>query len=720
MFAEIIFPVSGKIRKALLEGRVPLGARVLAPKGRGYQVGIVFKELLEAEDLLPGDPPLPILDDRPIIPSGLWSFLKWVSWYYQAPLTKVIKTALPSPLLRAPSAKVALSEEGKALLPEGLPLVVGLKRAGKRGLSLETIKRNYGEESLKLTKEWLKKGLLQEVIKKPSRSSSALSILEPEDLNRVKITPSKSQKTALEAIVKGLKKGYQPFLLHGITGSGKTWIYIEAAREVLAQGKKVLVLVPEIALIGAIEAAFVAEFGQDVALLHSFLPPKERSESWIKAAQGGYPIIIGARSAIFAPLEDIGLIIIDEEHDPSYKQEEGLRYQARDLALARGKLTKAGVILGSATPSIKSYYLARKGRLRLLSLKERPSGSRLPRVHLIDLTRVKKVGYLISSPLIEAIEKRLKLQEQVILFINRRGFATLVACQRCGYQFRCLNCSVALTYHKEEGVLRCHYCGLALKALPQCPACGQGRLEILGLGTERVVEEIRRLLPQARVERLDRDLARNPRRLQTVLKAFGQREVDILVGTQMISKGHHFPGVTLVGVILADLSLNFPDFKAPEKTFQLLVQVAGRSGRASTGEVIIQSFNPGHYSLRYALRHDYQGFYETEISLREELNWPPFSRLASLIWESTSAEAGEKVARALEALSSQVPPEVEILGPAATSRPRLKGRWRWQVILKAASVVALHQGLAKAQELARKAGRGHPLRLIVDIDPEDS
>ncbi|MBA2848134.1 primosomal protein N' [Thermosulfuriphilus ammonigenes] len=720
MFAEILFPATGKSEKVYLEEETLPGVRVLSPGKTRPRIGLVLRELPPESDLFPRKTGVSVLDKVPVISPDLLSFLQWVSWYYQSSLAQVIRTALPRELLHPPRPRVCLSAEGREILPVSIPLVARLRRAGRRGLTLETIQRSYGPGALKMVREWLKKGLLKEACPL-SQKGRPLSIISPEILDQTRtITPTTAQKAAAAVISQSLSGDFHPFLLHGVTGSGKTWVYIKAVSEVLKRGKSALILVPEIALIGALEGAFVAEFGQEVALFHSFLSERQRTETWLKACRGKCRIVIGARSAIFVPLKDLGLIVVDEEHDPSYKQEEGLRYQARDLALARGQMAGATVILGSATPSIKSYYLARKGRLRLISLRQRASGQRLPQTRIVDLTQVERPGYLLSRPLLEALKERLRGGEQAIVFVNRRGFATLVVCHRCGYQFRCLNCSVALTYHKEEGELRCHYCGLTLKALPQCPACGQGRLEILGLGTQRVAEELARLLPEARIGRLDRDVARSPGRLKKVLDDFQQGELNILVGTQMLSKGHHFPRVTLVGVILADLSLNFPDFRAPERTFQLLVQVAGRSGRERSGEVIVQTFSPGHYSLRHALRHDYEGFYQTEIGLRQELNWPPFSRLASLLWETPAKETGETLARALERLPELVSPALEVLGPAEASHHRLKGRWRWQIVFKAPNITTLHQGLKQAQDLIREASPPGPFRIVVDIDPEET
>ncbi|UCD85298.1 MAG: primosomal protein N', partial [Deltaproteobacteria bacterium] len=420
------------------------------------------------------------------------------------------------------------------------------------------------------------------------------------------------QRKALEQINRGLSsRNFSPFLIYGITGSGKTEVYLQAIAGVLSSGGEALVLVPEISLTPQLVSRFRARFGDDVAVLHSSLSEGERYDEWRRIKRGEVRIAIGARSAIFAPFENLRIIVVDEEHDSSYKQEERLKYNARDLAVLRAKLSRGVVVLGSATPSLESYYNAVKEKFTFLKLPDRIGDSTLPAVELVDLKEEwQEKGKSISPRLREAIDANLAQRGQAILFLNRRGFAPFVLCRECGYVFDCPNCSVSLIYHFQERELVCHYCNHSLSAPTFCPNCKGVRVELLGLGTERLEEEIKGSFPEARADRMDRDTTARKHAHQMILERFNKGEVDILIGTQMVTKGLDYPNVTLVGVISADLSLNFPDFRASERTFQLLTQVAGRAGRGkATGKVIIQSFNPDHYSIQFACQHDYQGFY---------------------------------------------------------------------------------------------------------------
>lgn len=519
-------------------------------------------------------------------------------------------------------------------------------------------------------------------------------------------------------------KAYAPFLLHGITGSGKTEIYLRAAEAVLAKGRQVLVLVPEIALATQLEGHFCSRFGNAVALLHSGLSGGQRFDQWSLLLKGEAQIAIGARSAIFAPLADPGLIIVDEEHDPAYKQEDGLRYNARDLALLRGLQQQATVILGSATPAVSSYYQTEQGKFRLLTMTRRVEDRPLPTVQVVDLKEVKTVsGFppLFSPQLIRALKENLSAGQQSLVFLNRRGFANLMLCKDCGRPVQCEHCQVSLTLHKKAGVLLCHHCGYRRPRETVCPHCRSSSLVAAGFGTERLEDELRRHFPAARLARLDQDTTRDRKQFMAVLKAVRDRQVDILVGTQMITKGHHFPAVTLVGIVWADAGLGIPDFKAAERTFQLLTQVTGRAGREELpGRVIIQTLQADHYSVALAQAHDYRKLYEKEISLRRRLNFPPFGRLINLRFDGEQEERVRDIALQLGRLAGEGGDRrVSVLGPAPAPLSRLKGRYRWQLLLKGREVKPLHRLCRRlVAEFARLPGAS-TVKLSLDVDPEN-
>jgi primosomal protein N' (replication factor Y) len=488
-----------------------------------------------------------------------------------------------------------------------------------------------------------------------------------------------AQSVALEKIKEaGGTLAGSTFLLHGVTGSGKTEIYLQALAHALEQGKGAIVLVPEISLTPQTVERFKARFSTGklqtlVAVLHSHLSTGERHDEWHKIRQGRARIVIGARSAIFAPVEPLGLIIVDEEHEHSYKQEESPRYHARDVAIMRGQMEKAVVVLGSATPSLESFYNTRIGKYTLLELPERVDDQKMPRVRVVDMrqtSRQDKGPPIFSPQLKEAITQRLERGEQTILFLNRRGYSSSLQCPLCGYVANCPNCSITLTYHRLEQKLACHICGHVEKVPAACPEpkCKNPAIRFAGTGTQRVEEVLRKLFPQARINRMDADTMKRKEDYRTVLGDFRAGKIDILVGTQMIAKGLHFPNVTLVGIIYADLALYQPDFRAGERTFQLLTQVAGRAGRGDVeGEVFVQAFAPFHPAIQYARRHDFNGFYEQEMEFRGQLKYPPFSRVALITLKGRNEEKVKFVAEHLKAdLERQLRGKA---GPAKASTP---------------------------------------------------
>ncbi len=518
----------------------------------------------------------------------------------------------------------------------------------------------------------------------------------------------------------GALGGPTAFLLHGITGSGKTEVYLQLIAQALQRGRTALVLVPEIGLTPQLLSRFRARFGPDVAVLHSALSQGERADAWRRLARGEVRIALGPRSALFAPLSHLGVVIVDEEHDSSFKQQDGVRYHGRDVALVRAQRAGALAVLGSATPSLEAMAMVQQGKVRLLTLPKRATGAALPKVQIVDLRQhLLPEDALISAPLHKALEETLLAGEQSILFLNRRGYATFLLCKGCGHRFECKNCAVTLTWHKGHDHLLCHYCGFRADVPTRCSACDGQKIERLGIGTEKIEEQIASRFPTARVARLDRDTAEGPG-LSRVLAAMHRREIDILVGTQMLAKGHDFPYVTLVGVVLADTGMGLPDFRAGERTFQLLAQVAGRAGRAERpGRVIVQTFNPQHPAILCSAEHDYVRFATDELLARKELNYPPFSRLAALRFDGVDPvavrEAAELVAVRARQVVNRAPESavISLLGPAEAPLSRLKGRTRWQLFVRAANVRALRTVVRAALDTPVHKG----IRLSVDIDP---
>jgi primosomal protein N' (replication factor Y) len=541
------------------------------------------------------------------------------------------------------------------------------------------------------------------------------------------------QSHALAVLSAGLREGgFQPFLLHGVTSSGKTEVYLRIIREALDAGRSAIVLVPEISLTPQLAGRFRARFPEGVAVLHSGLGAGQREDEWRRVRAREVRLVVGARSALFAPVRDLGVLVVDEEHDSSFKQEEGLRYHARNLALVRGQREGAVVVLGSATPSLESSHNAENGRLRRLQLPRRATPQPLPAVEVVDLRRYQlDPEGVLTAPLAEALGDTLASGQQAIIFLNRRGFAPFVLCTDCGQPVRCHDCSVTLTLHKRRQILLCHYCGHQRRPPARCPLCDGDRLRPMGLGTERVEESLRARWPEARIGRLDRDTARG-KGLQRILDATAAGELDILVGTQMVTKGHDFPGVTLVGVVNADHALHLPDFRSAERTFQLLSQVAGRAGRGgAAGRVLVQTFNPEHHAIESSRSHDYEAFYAAESRLRRELGYPPFGHLVALRMEGPDEQAVVDAANRLAGACHEAARPfrqdrqraVTVLGPVEAPIARIRGRFRWQILLKSKHRPALHEVSRTAQRFKEQARRTTPasakdLRILIDVDPQ--
>jgi primosomal protein N' (replication factor Y) len=530
------------------------------------------------------------------------------------------------------------------------------------------------------------------------------------------------QKHALAEIWRWLvAEKFTAALLHGVTGSGKTEVYLGAIEAALSRGKTAIVLVPEIALTLWVGRLVRARFGEQVTILHSALPDSERAREWWRVRHGEARVVVGTRSAVFAPLENLGLIIVDEEQETSYKQEETPRYHGRDTAVYRARLEGAVALLGSATPSLETYHNAREGKYHLLELTARVADRPLAEVRVVDLREEFRRAHKaapVSDSLRAAIALRLEEKTQAMILINRRGYSWSSLCRSCGAFVQCQNCSIALTYHKNRQCLECHYCGYALRPPKQCPKCQAEYMYFVGDGAERVEEYLRETFPAAKIARLDRDTVRTKREFQQVLGAFAQGAVDVLVGTQMVAKGHDFQRVTLVGVVAADLALGRPDFRAAERTFQLLTQVAGRAGRGElSGEVLVETHYPGHYAIQHAAKQDYLSFYEKEAHFRRMLHYPPFTALASILVRDKKIENAIRWSRALAVYFAPYENRgVKILGPAAAPLARLRQEYRFQFLLKSPQRSALSQALGGALDFCAKTEIPETA-VIVDVDP---
>ena len=672
-----------------------------------------------------------VLRDGPVMNDELIGLLRWASEYYVSPLPDLVELALPPGLGRPPQG------EGRLHLfrvKEGIDPTELLHRTARtapvqaeilaylivsRELTLSDLPPERRSQYRRAIRELRKKGWVEGLYREDEIPSGPV----PEHL-----TPD--QERSLGVVRESIESGrFRSHLLFGVTASGKTEVYLRAAALTLEKGKGVIVLVPEIGMVPQIAGRFRARFGSRVVVLHSGLPKGERIKYWERVHSGQAPVVIGPRSVVFAPLPDPGLIIVDEEHDSAYKQEEGVRYNARDLALVRGSLSGATVVLGSATPAVESYFNSEKGKYSLLTLSSRIDGRSLPEVHIVDLRTIPTGTGWPRNPISPFLRERILAHQgaggKVILFINRRGYSSFTICQDCGQSLRCPNCSVSLILHKTRSLLLCHYCGYAIPTPDRCPSCESYRLNLLGVGTERVEEEITREFADLSITRLDRDTAERRGAPARILREFAAGEIEVLIGTKLVTKGHDLPGVSLVGIILADLSLNLPDFRAAEHTFQLLTQVAGRAGRGDIpGEVVVQTFLPENYAIRYAARQDFPAFYETELEFRKQLSYPPFSRLVQVIVSGVNPGEVEGAAERLkeefqELIRSRIRGQaIQVLGPSPAPYAKIRGRHRHQILVKYPPGVRFQGVLGKV--LDRHPGRrlAQGVTFSIDLDPQ--
>ena len=530
-----------------------------------------------------------------------------------------------------------------------------------------------------------------------------------------------SQSAAYAEIAQAIGTGkYASFLLQGVTGSGKTEVYLRAIETTLAAGRSALLMVPEIALTPQVAGQFALRFGEQVAILHSAFSESERAEYWRRIRRGEARVVIGTRSSVFAPLPNLGLIIVDEEHDGSYKQEETPRYNGRDVAVVRAQQIGATVVLGSATPSLETRQNADRGKYRRLLLPDRIEFRPMPAVEIVDLRQEfleTKKNALFSRRLVEAVRGKLAIGEQSMLMLNRRGFSSFVACRSCGYKVECINCSVTLTYHRRDRRLLCHYCGYAEKVPDRCAKCDSEHIQFIGSGSERIEEELREAFPEARIARMDRDTINSKGDYEQILNGFREGSFDILVGTQMIAKGHDIPNVTLVGIVNADIGLGMPDFRAAERTFQLLTQAAGRAGRGGLpGIVVLQTINPEHYAVRFSAVQDYELFYAKELNFRKVMRYPPFASLANIVFRSEKQEEALRMSGEIAELLKDEKEGVRILGPAEAPVPRVNKEFRYQMLVKAGQRKRLAEILDRIRKRATE--RNWPATaLVIDVDP---
>jgi primosomal protein N' (replication factor Y) len=720
---------------AELCGKVKRGARVLCEFGRRRVLGIVLDVGHEIPDVPPEKlkPVRALVDSEPVLPEELLGFLQELARYYVAPIGEVIELALPA--VERTAAEVLSSQESFRVertigrMQRSVSAVVGREPPEKlRGHALsvfEYLQKSGPKTVIELAKRWpnaraavkrleaLELVISTRVEARPDPFFAPVPRDTPPEL-----TAPQAEAVARLARAQEACTG-QAFLLDGVTASGKTEVYLRAVERALELGRGAIVLVPEIALTPQLVTRFRARLGDRIAVLHSGLGDRERHAMWRALRMGELRVAVGARSALFAPVHDLGLICVDEEHDGSFKQEEGVRYHARDMALLRAHRARALCVLGSATPSLSSVALLQAGRLELLKLPARArTNAVLPTVEIVDLCHVGPgpgADKLLSLTLFRALETTLGRGQQAILFLNRRGFSPSLICGSCGTLVRCPNCSVSLTLHRSSGEsVQCHYCDYSAKVPETCGACGGSRLTEEGSGTERIEATLKQALPQARVARLDRDVAAGAKS-ERVLDRMRAGEIDILVGTQMVTKGHDLPNVTLVGVLNADSALSMPDFRASERTFQLLVQVAGRAGRGDTkGRVLIQTRQPKHPAIAFALRHDVPGFIEQEMRDRAELCFPPFSRLALVRFDAIEeAHALSECERIAAIARSAAPLGVELLGPTKAPLARLRNRYRFRFLLRAVERKPLREALLAVA----RASVNRLVRMAIDVDP---
>lgn len=713
-----------------LTAQVDVGSRVQVPFGARKVMGCVTA-LAEESAHAQLKSILKVIGAQTLVTPKILKLARWIADYYCSAPEIALKCVLPEAVRHQDASW------RERLFVRALPFTGDLPKLGKRQKEIWHIIEERRElplqdlldlaETTAATIRRLEdRGLVSVSAQISERDPYAREVILP----TLPLPLNPAQAQALSPIIAAIDKVPRTFLLHGVTGSGKTEVYLQAIAHTLEQGKGAIVLVPEISLTPQTVERFKARFSSGplqtlVAVLHSHLSSGERHDEWHKIRQGRARIVIGARSAVFAPVDPLGLIIVDEEHENTYKQEEAPRYHARDVAVVRGQMEAAAVVLGSATPSMESFYNCFKGKYALLKLLERADDKKMPVVRIVDMRQATRKGKgipIFSPQLKEAIAQRLERKEQTILFLNRRGYSTSLQCPLCGYVAGCPNCSLSLTYHRQDQKLCCHLCAHTEPVPAVCPiaSCRNPGIRFSGLGTQKVEETLGKLFPHARIKRMDSDAMKRKDDFRRILGDFRAGKIDILLGTQMIAKGLHFPNVTLVGIIYADLALHQPDFRAGERTFQLLTQVAGRAGRGDVeGEVFVQAFTPYHPAIQCARRHDFVGFYDQELEFREQLKYPPASRIALLTLKGRNEEkvkfSAGHLKRELEKAVAGVK-NLILSGPAPAPLLRAETYYRYQIMLRVQRMSLLSQRLA---QLTQSLVLPDDVSLAIDVDPVD-
>ena len=714
MIAEVIIDRAAKKLNRTFDYNIPkdledlviIGSTVLVPFGNSktleeaYVIGIKETSSFEVKD---------IAKVRHNLSDKQIRLAKWMAKKYFCNVSECIKLMSQPGTKRkheVKDKKINVIYLKKEIEEIEIELQSGKIKSEKQRRALEFLKENEGATSNEvemftdcskaILKTLEKNGYIEFIEKKIERDP--LQNKEITKTEKLKLT--EEQENAFNKINKTIQENkYEEFLLYGVTGSGKTEIYLQLIEKVLEKGKTSIMLVPEISLTPQTINRFISRFGKEnLAVLHSKLSIGERYDEWNKIKQGNAKIIIGARSAIFAPTDDIGIIIIDEEHDSSYKSESSPRYSAKEIASILAKHGDFPVVLGSATPDITTYYKAQKNEITMLELTKRANNSTLPQVQIVDLKQELAEGNrsILSTALYEEIEKNLKDKKQTILFLNRRGFSTFIMCRECGYTAKCKNCNISMTYHRFENKLKCHYCGCEQKVLTTCPECKSNKIRYFGTGTQKIEEEVNKIFPNATTIRMDVDTVSKKNSHEEILEKFKNENIDILIGTQMIVKGHHFPNVTLVGVIAADTSLNIDDYRANERTFQILTQVAGRAGREKLpGNVIIQTYNPDNFSIDLAQKQDYNEFFDIEIALRRQLKYPPFCDIIIISFTGTNEKelisTSEYVYKYLD--SKMDKQKYNIFRPVPSPIDKIQNKIRWRMIIKGNMTVKAYQDI---------------------------
>lgn len=706
MVAEVIINSTAKKLNRTFDYNIPaemqelvqIGSKVLVPFGR-------FKQLEEAHVVKIKEKSEYEIKDIAKVETGLTDkqikLANWIAKRYFCNVSECIK------LMQTPGTKA--KDVNKRIQDKKINVVYLKKTIQEIDFDIETkvlksekqikilnfVKKNEGctipeiemftDCSRAIANTLIKNGYLEVSEKKIERNP--LQNKQIENTSKLKLT--EEQQYAYEQVAYIIDNNeYNQFLLYGVTGSGKTEVYLQLIDKAVKQDKTAIVLVPEISLTPQMLDRFISRFGKEtIAVLHSKLSIGERHDEWEKIKEGKAKIVIGARSAIFAPVQNLGIIIIDEEHDSSYKSESSPKYNAKEIAKKIAKEENIPLLLGSATPDLSTYYKAQQGKITILELTKRANNSSLPKVEIIDLKQELANGNrsMLSFELYQSIEENLKNKLQTILFLNRRGYSTFIMCRNCGYTVKCKNCNISMTYHSYENKLKCHYCGYEEKLVKTCPECGSDKIRYFGTGTQKLEQEIHKQFPQAKTIRMDVDTVTKKNSHEEILNKFKNEDVDILIGTQMVVKGHHFPKVTLVGVIAADSSLNIDDYRATERTFQILTQVAGRAGRENLpGKVIIQSYNPENFSIQNAQKQDYEEFYQTEIALRKQLKYPPFCDIIIIGFNSSSEEEIKKVANiAYEEVEKNLnKDEFKVFKPMPSPIDKIQNKYRWRIIIK--------------------------------------